>query len=148
MVFAISVPFQGNRHNFAKVKKIAVILLLLIYGSATTGSTAHLHYCMDEFVGWSLFHSKDDKCGKCGMEENDKEGCCKDEHKHFKLKTDHQKTGVAQFINFVTAPALSEPISDFSFQSILCINERYPTCHAPPDLDNEKLHVLHCVFLI
>ena len=82
------------------------------------GCHCHLHYCMNEFVGWSLFHDKDDKCGKCGMEEKDKEGCCKDEHKHFKLKTDHQKAGVAQFMNLVTAPALSEPVLILVF--ILC----------------------------
>ena len=131
-----------------KVKKIAVILLLLIYGSATMGATVHLHYCMDEFVGWSLIHSRDDKCGKCGMEEKDKEGCCKDEHKHFKLKTDHQKAGVAQFMNLVTAPALSEAVVDFSFYSLVRITESFPTCHAPPDIGNDRLHVLHCVFLI
>jgi hypothetical protein len=130
------------------VKKTVVILLLLIYGSATTGATVHLHYCMDEFVGWSLFHGKDDICGKCGMEEKDNEGCCKDEHKQFKLKTDHQKAAVTQLIHFVTAPALFEPVIDFSFHTIICINESYPTCHAPPDIGNGKLHILHCVFLI
>lgn len=131
-----------------KVKKTVVILVLLIYASATVGATAHLHYCMDEFVGWSLFHSEEDKCGKCGMEEKDKEGCCKDEHKHFKLKADHHKTDIARFINLVTTPGLSEPVIDVSFHSILNSNESYPTCHAPPDIGNEKLHVLHCVFLI
>ena len=130
------------------MKKALVILLLLIYGSATMGATAHLHYCMDEFVGWSLFHSKDDKCGKCGMGEKDKNGCCKDEHKHFKLKTDHQKANAAQFINLVNTPLLPVPVIDFSFHSILHIYESYPTYHAPPDIGNEKLHVLHCVFLI
>jgi hypothetical protein len=49
------------------MKKTAVILLLLIYGSATMGATVHMHYCMNEFVSWSLLHSKDDICGRCGM---------------------------------------------------------------------------------
>jgi hypothetical protein len=131
-----------------KVKKIAVILLLLIYGSATVGATAHLHYCMNEFVGWSLFHSKDDKCGKCGMEEKDNDGCCKDEHKHFKLKVDHQKADVGQYINLVTTPVLSIPVIDFSFQFSYNNNIGYPTCHAPPDTGEKRLYVLHCVFLI
>jgi hypothetical protein len=121
---------------------------MLIYGSATIGATVHLHYCMDEFVGWSLFHSNDDKCGKCGMEEKDKDGCCKDEHKQLKLKTDHQKAAVAQSINLVTAAVLFEPVIDFNFQSIVRLNESYPTCHAPPDNGNINFHVLYCVFLI
>ena len=70
---------------------------MLIYGSATMGATVHLHYCMDELVGWSLWHSENEECGRCGMKE-DKTGCCKDEHKHFKLKADHQKAATAAFI--------------------------------------------------
>lgn len=67
------------------MKKIAVILLLLVYSTTTFGATVHLHYCMDKLVGWSLWQSKDEACGKCGMKEK-KGGCCKDEHKHFQLK--------------------------------------------------------------
>ena len=112
------------------------------------GATVHMHYCMNEFVGWSLFHNKDQICGKCGMEEKDNSGCCKDEHKHFKLKVDHQKADVIQFINLVTTPALSVPVIDFSFQSAINIAENYPACHAPPDIHRDRLYILHCIFLI
>ncbi|MBC7874102.1 MAG: hypothetical protein H7Y01_08910 [Ferruginibacter sp.] len=130
------------------MKKASVILLLFIYGSATMGATVHLHYCMNEFVGWSLFKDKDEKCGKCGMEEQDKEGCCNDEHKQFKLKVDHQKAGVAQFVNLLNSPVLPVAVCDFNFHSYLNINERFPTCHAPPGISNLRLHVLHSTFLI
>ena len=130
------------------MKKIAVIFLLLIYGTATMGATVHLHYCMDEFVGWSLFSGKDDTCGKCGMEEKDKEGCCKDEQKHLKLKVDQQKTNVVQFISFISAPVTFTAVIDIDFQSYLSITENYPTCHAPPDIGQKRLHVFYGVFLI
>jgi hypothetical protein len=130
------------------VKKIAVILLLLIYGTASMGATVHLHFCMDEFVGWSLFSGKDDTCGKCGMEEKDKEGCCKDEQKHLKLNVDQQKTNVAQFIAFISAPASFTPVIDIDFHSYLNITENYPTCHAPPDIGKKRLHVFYSIFLI
>ncbi len=129
------------------MKKTVVLLLMLIYGSATMGATVHLHYCMNEFVGWSLLPGADDTCGKCGMEEKDQEGCCKDEHKQLKLKTDHQKAGVSAFF-MVLAPAITTPVPDFNFQPFLQITARYSHCHAPPDLGDIKLHVLHCVFLI
>ncbi len=130
------------------MKKAVVLLLMLIYGSATLGATVHLHYCMNEFVGWSLLHGGDDTCGKCGMEEKDQEGCCKDEHKLFKLKTDHQKAGVSVFLSMVVAPAITTPVPDFNFQQFFKITERYSTCHAPPNIGDIKLHVLHCIFLI
>jgi hypothetical protein len=129
------------------VKKTVVILLMLIYGSATMGATVHLHYCMDELVGWSLWHSENEECGRCGMKE-DKTGCCKDEHKHFKLKADHQKAATAAFITNIVAPAVITPTTDFDFQPFLPVTESYSPCHAPPDIGLTKLHVLHCVFLI
>jgi hypothetical protein len=130
------------------VKKTVVILLLLIYGSATMGATVHLHYCMNEFVGWSLLHGKDDKCGKCGMSEKDKKGCCKDEHKHFKLKADHQKSNATQPIFFITTPALFIPVVDFDIHSYSTVTETYPTSHAPPDINRKRLNILYGVFLI
>lgn len=133
------------------MKKTVAILLLLIYGSTTMGATVYVHYCMDEFAGWSLFNGKDKKCGKCGkcgMQEENKEGCCKDEHKQFKLKVDHQKVEVAQLFTLFISPGLSVPIVDFTFHSLLNITERYPTGHAPPDIGQEKLYVHNCVFLV
>ena len=112
------------------------------------GATVNLHYCMNTFVGWSLFHSKDDKCGKCGMEEKDYGDCCKDEYKHFKLKADHQKAGAAAFITNIVAPVVITTGIFFNFQLHLMVIESYSSCHAPPDIGDTKLHVLHCLFLI
>ena len=129
------------------MKKIAVILLLLVYGSATMGATIHLHYCMNEFVGWSLGHDKKDKeCGRCGMKEK-KSGCCKDEHKQVKLKTEHQKSTSVQFFQFLDVPALIIPIADYPFAESP-ISLASPTSNAPPDIPCEQLYLLNCVFLI
>jgi hypothetical protein len=130
------------------MKKFVVLILALVYLSASVGATVHFHFCMNEYVGWSLSQDKDDKCGKCGMGEKDKDGCCKDEHKHFKLKTDHQKTNATGFIYLVITPALPVPVLDFTSPSSANITESYPACHAPPDIVKNKLHVLHCLFLI
>ena len=129
------------------MKKIVVILLLLIYGSATMGATIHMHYCMNELVGWSLWHGEKDKeCGKCGMKEK-KGGCCKDEHKQVKLKTEHQKSATAQYIQFLDVPALTTPVADFSFE-IKPASLAFPVSNAPPKIPRERLYILHCVFLI
>jgi len=129
------------------VKKIVVILLLLIYGSATMGATIHMHYCMNDFVGWSLWHGEKEKeCGKCGMKEK-KGGCCKDEHKQVKLKTEHQKSATAQYIQFLDVPALITPVADFSFK-VTPTSLAFPVSNAPPKIPRERLYILHCVFLI
>jgi hypothetical protein len=132
---------------FAIVKKIVVIVLLLLYGFTTIGATIHLHYCMNKFVGWSLWHSDNDKqCEKCGMKEK-KGGCCKDEHKQIKLQTEHEKGATAKYIQFVETSQLLTPIESYDF-SVPVISVTHPTSHAPPKIPKERLYLLHCVFLI
>ncbi len=130
------------------MKNSVVILLLLIYSSATMGATVHLHYCMNEFVSWSLLHSKDDKCGRCGMDEKDKGDCCKDEHRYFKLKADHQKSNVSQLITFNATPVLIIPVVNFDIHFYTTVTDTYSTSHAPPDINRERLHILYGVFLV
>ena len=129
------------------MKRIVAILLLVIYGSTSVGATIHMHYCMNEFVGWNLWHSdKENECGKCGMKEK-KGGCCKDEHKQVKLKTEHQKSATAQYIQFLDVPALITPVADFSFK-VTPTSLAFPVSNAPPKIPRERLYILHCVFLI
>jgi hypothetical protein len=129
------------------VKRIAAILLLLIYTSATMGATIHLHYCMNDFVGWSLWHSANSKCGKCGMKEK-KGSCCKDEHKEIKLKTEHQKSAAVDFINIFSTPALAIPFANCSFKLLQHKKFTYANFHPPPGIQNKRLYVLYGVFLI
>ena len=111
------------------------------------GATIHLHYCMNEFVGSSLWHSnKNDECGKCGMKEK-KDGCCKDEHKQVKLKTDHQKSAITQYFKIVATPALITPIVTLDVKETL-VALTFAVSNAPPKIPREELYILYSVFLI
>lgn len=111
------------------------------------GATIHMHYCMNELVGWSLGHEgENSKCVKCGMTEK-KTGCCKDELKQVKLKTEHQKSAAAQYIALPDVQALITPVADFSFIGAV-VATNFPVSHAPPNILKESLYLLHCVFLI
>ncbi|RYG39925.1 MAG: hypothetical protein EOO01_28525 [Chitinophagaceae bacterium] len=129
------------------MKKIIVILLCLIYGFTTMGATIHLHYCMNEFVGWDLVHGhKDKECDKCGMKE-DKSGCCKDEHKQVKLKTEHQKGSLTSFTPIFHDPGFIPSLADFIPASPI-ISLSFPVPHAPPPVTPKRILILNCVFLI
>ena len=129
------------------MKKIVVIFLLLTYGSTTIGATIHLHYCMSEFVGLSLWHDgKDSKCGKCGMKEK-KGGCCKDEHKQLKLKTEYQINAITQYFQFIDTQVLLTPVAEFNFKGTAG-SLTFPVSNAPPKIPKERLYILHCFFLI
>ncbi len=122
---------------------------MLIYGVTSVGATVHLHYCMNQFVGWELSHNKeDDKCGKCGMKDK-KAGCCKDEHKQIKLSSDQKDQQIKDLVlptnlapatiptSFIQLPAHFEPNTIVPF-----------TPQISPPRQNIALFISYCSFLI
>ena len=72
------------------MKRVAVSLLLLIYGVFTTGATLHTHFCMGELVSVSLTETRSGPCEKCGMQEHERDSnCCKDVPNTLKITDDH-----------------------------------------------------------
>ncbi len=131
------------------MKRIIVFVVLCIYGFASIGATVHYHYCMDEYVGWNIIEKDNKKCGKCGMKEDaTKKGCCKDEHKEFKLKTDHQKSSAANFAKVFFVPLEIPHYQDYKIALLhvtkLCCNNYHP----PPDIGIQNVQILYCIFLI
>lgn len=104
---------------------------------------------MGEYVGWNLEHKENSKCGKCGMKENaKKKGCCKDEHKEFKLKTDQQKANVADFSHIVFAPVVLLQYQVYKIEKPYVTKLCYSNYHSPPNIHKQNLQVLYCTFLI
>jgi hypothetical protein len=131
------------------VKKIVAIFFLVVYGFASIGATLHTHYCMGEYVGTTLVENKNSKCGKCGMKEDaKKKGCCKDEHKEFKLKVDQQKSSVANFVHAISSAILITPTPHYNFSLLKVDKFTYTNFYPPPNIKPIKLHVLYGVFLI
>ena len=128
------------------VKKFAVIVLLIFYSIGTIGATIHLHYCMNRFVGWSLWHSKESKCSKCGMKEKSN-GCCKDEHKQIKLKSDQRNVNTKFSVDIIASPVLEQ---SYSYATItpfgLSAYKGEMSSNAPPGNHGVKRCILHCIY--
>ncbi len=131
------------------MKKLVAIFFLTIYSLTTVGTTIHSHYCMGEYMGSSLYHSKDNKCEKCGMTKAKSKGCCKDEHKFVSLKREHNQTKASVEVpNFFNQTLLPTYIT----YNIVAVT--YPTTtvktiiHPPPLIHKQRLHILNCVYLI
>jgi hypothetical protein len=131
------------------VKKAGAIFLLLIYGLSTMGITVNLHYCMNEYAGWSWGQKNEgNACGQCGMKEK-KDGCCKNEQKEIKLKNDHQK-GSGWQTTFFLAPvhAVQVHAADNSFlykATVYPLHYHYGKW--PPGYLLSR-QILYCVFRI
>ncbi len=59
--------------------------------SVSSGIAMEIHYCMGERAGADFYGSDSDTCGRCGMKEQNKAGCCHDDHQFYKLEDSHKK---------------------------------------------------------
>jgi hypothetical protein len=129
------------------MKKLLVILLLMIYGSATMGTTVHLHYCMNKMVGWSLVDQQDHQCHTCGMEK--KGGCCKDSKAQIKLAADQQKADPAKNLSFSSQLVCSQPIASDYFLADIVVFAFIPLQqNSPPLLPILEAPEFLCVFRV
>ena len=78
-----------------QMKKIFLSIVSLCYLAVTCGVVVNFHYCMDRLASTELFAVETDKCGRCGMEIHESNGCCRDEVKIVKMTDDQNKTLVA-----------------------------------------------------
>jgi hypothetical protein len=119
----------------------------MIYGSATMGTTVHLHYCMNKVVGWSLVDNQDHKCHSCGMEKMG--GCCKDSKAQIKLAADQQKVDPSQIPNFNCQQICSQPIAtDYLLAAMVTSEIVQLKSDSPPLLPILEEPEFLCVFRI
>lgn len=104
---------------------------------------------MNEYVGTTFIKVENAKCGKCGMKEAaNKKGCCKDEEKEYKLKSDHQKADVASSAKIFFTPVIITEFPIYNIQKPSITKLCYNNYHPPPDIGIQNLQVLYCTFLI
>lgn len=131
------------------MKKIFTSILAVIYLTFNAGATLHLHYCMGEFDGYSLFRSPDKKCGKCGMEKHSQssKGCCKDISVCLKATDSHNSSLV--YSNASLSPVLA-PVFFCVVQGIILDDQTIDTiswAHGP-GLLKKPLYLQHRNFRI
>jgi hypothetical protein len=132
------------------MKKIAVVILALLYIITTTGANLNLHYCMGELADWGFGSSKSKTCGFCGMEKGVEKdnGCCKDELKF--VKNDADQKFVESSLNILKLISAAKPpySSEIPADLFLSIIEHNPVSHAPPRSKGQSLYKLYNSFLI
>ncbi len=131
------------------LNKITIFIVALLHITTFSGVMINMHYCMDEFVEWNFSHNKNQKCSKCGMQESESKGCCKDQQKFLKIDTE-QKIADATFqLPLITS---SSAILNTSFELasvyVPSLIEGNPISNAPPRTSGIAVYVRNCIFLI
>lgn len=129
------------------MKKFLVIILSLLYITASSGATMHLHYCMGKLIDWKLSKNTKGKCPKCGMAKVPHKGCCKDEHKQFKVD-DQKPVDNSLSLVHLTSVAVIPTFFDLNSVYVSSITEEHPLANAPPRTQGVPLFIRNCVFRI
>lgn len=127
------------------MKKWILSLISVIYLGVSSGIAMEVHFCMGDKVGVTLYGDSDERCGRCGMEEEDN-GCCHDEHSFYKLSIDQKQ--VQNDLQIIAPVAIIEPLPVFQQQDLVfSAPQSIPANHGPPLIVSGKMHcILHGVF--
>jgi hypothetical protein len=116
-----------------------------MYMAVSSGMAMEVHYCMGKESGKEFFAADSKKCSKCGMKN--RKGCCHDEHKFYKLGTDHKT--VSSDISF-GIPDQVIVIPHFSYDQFLqqSFATAKPANNSPPHYSQPDLCIRNCTFRI
>lgn len=113
--------------------------------TVSSGIAMEIHYCMGEKAGVDFYKGSDNKCGRCGMKEQSKKGCCQDDLKFYKLDDSHQKAVSEYSFNFFADAAVpgytSYPADLTAIGTRSQVNN-----HSPPPYLPRPARILHGVF--
>jgi hypothetical protein len=125
------------------LKKLAIILLIGLYGLSASGMAVQLHYCCGKVAGVSLGYQKSNKAGcKHGMKMT-MPGCCNDQQVSIDVD-DNQ--GVTNGVIIPAQPefelpgfsiALSSVVFSANVQAVANIRGSPPTSSVPIYLFNQ-----------
>jgi hypothetical protein len=130
------------------MKRIAAILLMILYVVPVVGVTVSAHYCgsINTSVSYNPFDTTHKcLCGSMKMQDN----CCKDQNSIMKLDNDQHKTqqvtlSLVKSVDFY-------PIIDLGYTlsvPALMIDNGLHDIHHPPDDTSPALFLFHRVLLI
>jgi hypothetical protein len=130
------------------MKKVFIAILAVLYLGTSMGATIQLHFCMNKFAGWEIWHTNNSKCSKCGMEKKGHGGCCKDEFKQIK-NTNDQKVSETFIPTARLLPVVARiNFPDYTIYRPTVFSTEFPNSNAPPGIGSTPVHIINCVFLI
>lgn len=127
------------------MKRLISFLILTIYSVTTFGVGLQFHYCGKKISSVQVVFTDEHNC-KCGKGKM-KPGCCKDEIKYFKVKSDHSKSSITSSFKFQWSLFLPKI---FGFKSYTSFTEYVLSSldKPPPDIGQAPIYKRNSIFLI
>jgi hypothetical protein len=136
------------------MKKTFLTIMAFVYLAVASGTTVHMHFCMDKLVSWNIAPGNAHDCPVCSMEkesfkssELSCKGCCKDEVKQVKLEKDHKAEQ-----NFLPKVLIEAVVSTFHSNDV---HDIIPAkligsynINGPPQKHKVPTFLFNCVFRV
>lgn len=103
---------------------------------------------MDRLASTSFFAAGIKKCGRCGMEIHQSNGCCRDEMQLLKLEDDQNKTTITDYTIPAMEPAPATPSAFIATAFYNFSGQRLFLSHSPPLLSGQDTYLQLNVFRI
>lgn len=127
------------------MKRFISLFILITYSLTTFGVGLQFHYCGKKISSVQVVFKDEHTC-KCGKGKM-KPGCCKDEIKYFKVKSDHSKSSSTSSFKFQGSLFLPKIFSIQSFTPFSdCV--RFSLDKPPPDIGQVPIYKRNSIFLI
>lgn len=128
------------------MKKLLVILLLIVYGTASFGATVHIHYCCGKLKKVDFTPPKENSCksGKAHMMGS--KPCCDNKQVELKIKSEQDASKVFHASFYVDA--IQAVHRNYFVLAPLQNKNLLPEVFAPPPIASNPLFILNCVFRI
>lgn len=132
------------------MKKIAILILALLYLGTSTGATVYVHYCMGELAYWGFDHDDSAACPGCSMEKGTKDdgSCCKEEQKFIKNSFDQKLTQPSFFFTSLLSTAFAHEPVELTLIQLSSVTESSPVSNAPPQNNKVAVYIFNQSFLI
>lgn len=131
------------------MKRLLLILLTLVYTSAVSGATFHLHFCGDHLQIVSFAGLGHDECC-CAEDAPKKENCCTDKIVSIKVNENHTNTG-SHFAPVSAVKIIPAVNSDWIYVYNFSSSTYSDIYHPPPpedDVSQPSKLVMNCIFRI
>jgi hypothetical protein len=127
------------------MKKLFIIVLMLVYGLSSSGTTINLHYCCGKLEGISFTGDQERNCNKCNnIKTND---CCSDKQVSASITSDQQAVNkwvqlTKQLVGITALQVIYNSFKDYS------ISDERLARGTPKDPPPIPLFIQHCTFRI
>ena len=128
--------------------RVLFTISIFIYLVFSNGWVLNVHYCMNKVSSVHLFDTKPEQCSKCGMDTDESNGCCHDEHQVVKLVQDQRPPVTLHYVLTVPSIIEADNTSFFTISSWHSEQRIVHVAHAPPRYPAQEIYLLHRVFRI